>query len=72
MLTDRPDVVLEKIWRNLDRMQKEGDLRVDEIRTRLKIVTCGGDGTVAWVLKVIKELKMEPAPAVCIVPLGTG
>ena len=38
-----------------------------------RVVVCGGDGTVAWVLQAIDELK-EPSyrPATGIIPLGTG
>lgn len=32
----------------------------------------GGDGTVAWVLNTIREMKLKPEPLVSIFPLGTG
>ena len=35
-------------------------------------MAAGGDGTVAWILKTIHELRLEPAPQVAIMPLGTG
>jgi len=38
----------------------------------LRIVACGGDGTVNWVLSSIANLKMDPQPCVGIIPLGTG
>jgi len=72
VLKDRPDVVLKTIWGNLDKLDKAGDPRAQEIKRRMKIVACGGDGTVAWVMKVIKDLELDPPPAVAIVPLGTG
>ena len=72
VLKDRPDVILKKIWENLSKLEKTGDPRVPEMKKRMKIVACGGDGTVAWVLKVIKDLELDPPPAVAIVPLGTG
>ena len=40
--------------------------------SRLRILAAGGDGTVAWILKTIRELQLEPAPAVAVMPLGTG
>ena len=38
----------------------------------LRILAAGGDGTVTWILKTIRDLQLEPPPAVAILPLGTG
>ena len=50
------------------------ELLVDE--KNLRILICGGDGTVQWVLADIDELvqegKITQRPAVAILPLGTG
>ena len=35
-------------------------------------MAAGGDGTVAWLLKTIKELKLQPPPLLAVMPLGTG
>lgn len=38
------------------------------------MLACGGDGTVGWILSVLDMLNppITPAPAVGVLPLGTG
>uniref|UniRef100_A0A3Q3EGI3 Diacylglycerol kinase n=1 Tax=Labrus bergylta TaxID=56723 RepID=A0A3Q3EGI3_9LABR len=53
----------------------QGGLRELELYRKvpnLRILACGGDGTVGWILSTLDELQMNPQPPVAVLPLGTG
>uniref|UniRef100_A0A0N5B3U1 Diacylglycerol kinase n=1 Tax=Strongyloides papillosus TaxID=174720 RepID=A0A0N5B3U1_STREA len=43
-----------------------------KIGSRLKILVCGGDGTVGWVLSTLDSLNWPIYPPMAVMPLGTG
>eukprot|EP00164_Ancoracysta_twista_P001642 GFYU01002157.1.p1 GENE.GFYU01002157.1~~GFYU01002157.1.p1 ORF type:complete len:727 (+),score=164.58 GFYU01002157.1:313-2493(+) len=37
-----------------------------------RILVCGGDGSVGWVLSTAEDMKISPLPPIAVLPLGTG
>ena len=43
------------------------------VMTRLRILVCGGDGTVSWIISALDSLNLKRKwPPIAILPLGTG
>ncbi|CAL5219909.1 g1838 [Coccomyxa viridis] len=68
----RPAPVLRKIWKNFEIQERNGDTWAGIVRGKMRILAAGGDGTVAWILKTIRDLQLDPEPHVAVMPLGTG
>ncbi|KAG2450538.1 hypothetical protein HYH02_005039 [Chlamydomonas schloesseri] len=68
----RPDRVLSRLYDVLKTREAAGDSQAAVVRQRLRLLVCGGDGTIAWVMGVIKKLRLQPEPPVAMIPLGTG
>uniref|UniRef100_A0A182M486 Diacylglycerol kinase n=1 Tax=Anopheles culicifacies TaxID=139723 RepID=A0A182M486_9DIPT len=37
-----------------------------------KVICCGGDGTVGWVLEAMDSIVLQTQPSIGVIPLGTG
>lgn len=44
------------------------------VLSRLRLLVCGGDGTVSWIINTLEEMKINRRqyPPIAILPLGTG
>lgn len=40
--------------------------------SRLRILVCGGDGTVSWIISALEKMQVERWPPMAVLPLGTG
>eukprot|EP00753_Platysulcus_tardus_P005803 PLAT13703.1.p1 GENE.PLAT13703.1~~PLAT13703.1.p1 ORF type:complete len:558 (+),score=97.35 PLAT13703.1:120-1676(+) len=62
-----------QVW-DLAQGGPDGALRLFSQLKRFRVLVCGGDGTVGWVLDALDRLDVgeEGKPRVAILPLGTG
>ncbi|XP_058835375.1 diacylglycerol kinase 1 [Topomyia yanbarensis] len=37
-----------------------------------KVICCGGDGTVGWILEAMDSIELQCQPSIGVIPLGTG
>ena len=65
----RPARVLRRVWDNLEAAEGAGDRKAAYFKRNLRVIAAGGDGTVAWILGTIRQVRvqyMSDASAVCI------
>ena len=63
----RPAKVLRKLWGNLDAATAAGDRKAAYFKQNLRVIAAGGDGTVAWILGTIRQVRTLEACA-CAAP----
>lgn len=47
-------------------------LKSFSVLSRLRILVCGGDGTVSWIISTLDKMQLDRWPPLAILPLGTG
>ncbi len=57
---------------DLHKTNPMNSLKLFSILPQFRVLVCGGDGSVRWILNCIKQLPEAKRPAVGIMPLGTG
>jgi Diacylglycerol kinase catalytic domain len=63
----KPDQVLTRLWQNFDEATGSQE-EAQHLKANLRIITAGGDGTVAWVLQVrVHKPQLDTAVAAAVV-----
>lgn len=57
---------------DLQKCDPMGPLLAFSVIPSFRVLVCGGDGSVRWILNCIERLSAEQRPPVAILPLGTG
>ncbi|KAG0628643.1 hypothetical protein M758_1G042400 [Ceratodon purpureus] len=69
---EKPEEVLIRLLGHLEKLKEEGDETATHVRTHLRMIVAGGDGTAGWLLGVMGDMKLEHPPPIATMPLGTG
>lgn len=50
----KPQDVIQRIWENFEKAKKQGDAEAEKTQASIRLIACGGDGTIAWVLNSVR------------------
>ncbi|GBG74186.1 hypothetical protein CBR_g17898 [Chara braunii] len=67
-----PELVLRRVLSRMENLASNGDKFATAVRSRLRILVAGGDGTAGWLLATVADLKLPSPPPLATAPLGTG
>lgn len=69
---EKPEEVLQRLLGHLEKLKEDGDAFAIHVRTHMRIIVAGGDGTAGWLLGIQGDMKLEHPPPIATMPLGTG